>query len=208
MESRADRIRNKLLGKTSWYKGRRKNDDEDGDDARNRGRKKGHAEAPGGLLKTRAVLFLEQTPQGELSKRVREKLQDLEPVLGYRIKVIERTGRSLQSVFSQTGIWKGTQCGRGSCITCNQEGEENPDCTKPGVVYESICVRCNPSSTNKGELRKQESQAPSLYVGESSRSVQERAEEQKPHTQTPVCGASWGGPYIHLQGGQPSQDRP
>ena len=33
-------------------------------------------------LKTRAVLFLEQTPQGEIAKRVREQLQMLEPNMG------------------------------------------------------------------------------------------------------------------------------
>ena len=55
--------------------------------------------------------------------------------------------------------------------------EEKPDCTRSGVVYESICVICNPSCVEKGDLKKQESKAPSLYVGESSRSIQERAME-------------------------------
>ena len=80
-------------------------------------------------------------------------------------------------IFSQTSIWEGLGCGREPCVTCNQGGEDTPDCTKTGVVYESICSRCNPSSLNKGELKSQESVAPSLYVGESSRSIQERAKE-------------------------------
>ena len=33
-------------------------------------------------LKTRAMLFLERTPQGEIAKRVREQLQMLEPNMG------------------------------------------------------------------------------------------------------------------------------
>ena len=45
------------------------------------------------------------------------------------------------------------------------------------MVYESICVQCNPTVTKKGELRTVKEGAPSLYVGESSRSVQERAME-------------------------------
>ena len=45
------------------------------------------------------------------------------------------------------------------------------------MVYESICTLCNPSSLDKGELKKQDGEGASLYVGESSRSIQERALE-------------------------------
>ena len=62
-------------------------------------------------------------------------------------------------------------------MTCTQRGEDKQDCTRTSVVYESICSMCNPSSLAKGELREQESEAPSLYVGETSRSIQERALE-------------------------------
>ena len=34
-------------------------------------------------LKTRAVLFVEQTPQGELAKRIKEQLIKMESILGY-----------------------------------------------------------------------------------------------------------------------------
>ena len=122
-------------------------------------------------------MFLEQTPQGELARRIREQIQILEPTLGYKVRVVERTGRSIKNMFAQTSIWQGLQCGREQCVTCNQGGEDRPDCTRSGVVYESICSKCNPSCLGKGELKRQESEAPSLYVGESSRSVQERALE-------------------------------
>ena len=45
------------------------------------------------------------------------------------------------------------------------------------MVYESVCSRCNPSILEKGELKEQEGGIPSLYVGETARSIQERAEE-------------------------------
>ena len=38
-------------------------------------------------------------------------------------------------------------------------------------MYESICVKYNPGSINKGELEKPNEGAPSLYMVESSRSV-------------------------------------
>ena len=46
-----------------------------------------------------------------------------------------------------------------------------------GVLYENICVQCNPGAVKKGELEQVKEGAPSLYVGETSRSIQERARE-------------------------------
>ena len=120
---------------------------------------------------------MEQSPGGELAKQVRTKLQEMEPLLGFRLRVVERTGKNLLTSFPQTRTWSGSKCGRGDCITCNQEGEELPECTRRSVVYESICTACNPGATKKGELEEVMKGDPSLYVGESSRSVQERAGE-------------------------------
>ena len=41
-------------------------------------------------MKTRAVIFVEQTPRGELAKEIREQLQGLEQVLKFRVRVVER----------------------------------------------------------------------------------------------------------------------
>ena len=128
-------------------------------------------------MKTRAPLFLEQTPNGVLARRTKELLQRLEPILGYKIRVVERTGASLKNTLEQTNIWNGLKCGRAPCITCNQGGEDLPACTRSSVVYENICTRCNPDAKTKGELREQARGAPSLYMGETSRSIQERAVE-------------------------------
>ena len=172
-ESIGRRVRKKLLGRTSWYKGR-KSKKEESKATGNRGTKRHRGESP---PKTRAVLFIEQTPGGELSRRIKELLQRLEPTLGYSVRVVERTGRSVQSVFSQPALWQGLRCERSECVTCNQEGEEVPECTRSGIVYESVCIDCNPSATRRGELKDPESSKPTLYVGESSRTIQERASE-------------------------------
>ena len=108
---------------------------------------------------------------------MREQLTILEPTLGYKIKVVEKIGRSLKNSFSQTSIWKGLPCGRTLCTTCNQGGEEVAQCTLSGVTYENICTKCNPAALAKGELKEPRTGVPSLYVGETSRSIQERAEE-------------------------------
>ena len=174
-ESSQERNYKKLLGKSSWYKGRRK---EDNEQPQYKGMKKGMERSRrAAVLKTRAVIFVEQTPYGELASKLKEQITILEPTLGYRLKVVEKIGMSLRSSFAQTNLWQGLQCGRIECITCNQEGEGAPQCTLSNVTYENICTKCNPSALKKGELKKVETEIPSLYVGETSRSIQERALE-------------------------------
>ena len=89
---------------------------------------------------TRVVLFVEQSPMGELARQIKEQAQRLEPILGYKLRVVERTRRDILSSFPQAGSWKGRQCGRGKCVTCNQGGEETLDSTRATVVHESIYV--------------------------------------------------------------------
>ena len=72
-ESKLARIKKKLLGKTNWYKKRMDRDDHEKPHI---GRKM--MSNQGDNLKTRAVLFVEQTPQGELARRLKEQLQRLE----------------------------------------------------------------------------------------------------------------------------------
>ena len=62
-------------------------------------------------------------------------------------------------------------------ITCKQGGEELPDCTHASVAYESICSQYNLGAKKIGELKTDHKGAPSLYVGETSLSIQERALE-------------------------------
>ena len=84
--------------------------------------------------------------------------------MGFRLRVVERTGRNILSNYKQTNSWKGLQCGRDECVTCHQGGEELPDCTRAGVVYESICLQCNPGAVKKGELEKVKDGTTSLYM--------------------------------------------
>ena len=73
-ESSFDRNRKKLIGRSNWYKGSRKNEDEEQPNKQRTG-----GGAPGTNLgavdktiKTRAVIFVDQTPKGELARLVRE----------------------------------------------------------------------------------------------------------------------------------------
>ena len=51
-----------------------------------------------------------------------------------------------------------------------------PACTRSSVVYENVCATCNPEAGAK-ELGSIKDDVPTLYVGESSRTIYERAGE-------------------------------
>ena len=70
------------MGKSTWYKDKIKNtEDEDGlPRSKSSGiKKKIEDGAEERTLKTRAVLFVEQSPKGELAKCMREQLHRLGP---------------------------------------------------------------------------------------------------------------------------------
>ena len=89
----------------------------------------------------------------------------IEKPLGFRFRIVEKCGK-----------WEGILCGKEAYITCNQGGEVIQNCTKRSIVYENICLECNPTAKAKGEVVPQASH-PSIYVGESSRSLAERSED-------------------------------
>ena len=47
----------------------------------------------------KSTLFVNYTTEGGLAKLLREQIKRLEPMIGFGIKVIERTGRPIMSYF-------------------------------------------------------------------------------------------------------------
>ena len=122
-DSQGARVRKKLLAKTTWFKKRRRKEPyEDGEQKRRSFGNTTRGSKYNRELKVKTVLFVEQSPRGELAKRLRETIKDMEHTLGFRVKVVERTGRSIGSKFPLNNLWAGMKCGRGDCVTCEQEG--------------------------------------------------------------------------------------
>ena len=121
-DSQGARVRKKLLARTNWFKKRRRKDDQDPNTRRSgcgvKGAQRGGSVEP----EQKTVLFVEQSPGGELAKRIRESLRRMEPTLGFKVKVVERTGRSLGSKFPLNNLWAGVKCGCEDCVTCEQGG--------------------------------------------------------------------------------------
>ena len=176
-ESLGARMKNKLVGKATWFKKKKKKGAENKVDGK--GAKQGAPEKRRSQGSTPCtVLFVEQTPRGELAHRLRELLQRLEPTLGFNIKTVERTGATLRSNFPLYELWENKQCGRNDCIPCQQGADFVQPCTKTSVVYENTCLTCNPGADGKRELKElNNKEAPTSYVGETSRSVKERTQE-------------------------------
>jgi hypothetical protein len=131
-------------------------------------------------LRTSTVLFIEFSKGGSLQKCMRGVLDKLTPMLGFRVRVTERGGTTLGSLLSNKNLWSGEACGREDCRPCKQEGDKKEPCTTRNIVYESECGTCNPEGSRKVADRKSLAESrdvPSLYVGETARSLKERSGE-------------------------------
>ena len=103
----------KLSDKTGWYRKRRSNTDKEVLVEKQRvkpgSNKKEHVskKTSGGEYKT--AMFVEFTKNGELAKAMRELTGRLEEVIGFRVRVVERAGASLKSLFPTNNLWGETQ---------------------------------------------------------------------------------------------------
>ena len=80
---------------------------------------------PNKVLDVRTILFVEQSPKGKLARRLRETLRGMENTLGFRVKVVDRNGRSLGNKFPLNILWAGAKCGRIECIICEKGGRRS-----------------------------------------------------------------------------------
>ena len=105
MDSSKDRLKKKWIGRNKWYKGGKhgaKDDDvaqEAANPQPNGAKKTQKTNLRSQELKTRAALLVEHTPMGEQASTIREQLQSMEGVMGYKLCVVERAGRRLLTYF-------------------------------------------------------------------------------------------------------------
>ena len=179
-DSLESRMKTKLIGKSSWFKKRKSTREQHSKLGGKMRSNPGAKKKPERTSTPRTVIFVEQTPGGELALKMREMFTRVEPMIGFSVKVVERTGRSLASMFPLTNLWEGTQCGRDSeCRTCYQGAELLPNCTKQSVMYENVCATCIPGAGSKRPLEERDipTDKAAIYVGETSRSILERTRE-------------------------------
>ena len=105
-----------------------------------------------------SVLFIPTTPDGKLKKMYEEVIRRS----GIRMRVVERTGRTLRSQLQTSNPFRNPNCGRDNCFVCTTFGQGN--CNTEGITYKIECG----SDTNCRENR---------YKGESSYNAYTRGGE-------------------------------
>ena len=195
------RCRKKLMEKTTWYKKRKRGEQEDEDKEKEIGVKpkrfknmKEEKRNPKKQQeKAKAVLFTPYTNHSELAKKLREAEEKLEELTGYRLKIVERAGFKLEDLLHKSDPWQGQDCGRELCLLCETKQktgkQKSQDCTKRSCVYEIWCMKCMADEEKRIEdeagedkelcLKKKEKIKVYKYIGETSRSVYERALEHQ-----------------------------
>ena len=176
-EGAVERRRKKLVGKSSWFKSSPK--------------QKARAERPGKRkaedvgdkpLSPVAVLFVPQTPQGALAKKLTQQEVWLTQLSQEKIKVVERSGCTIRQLLIRSNPWGQGHCGRpeGECPPCDT-GDGKQRCQQRSVLYETFCTRCKERADALADADRDTDTGNtgnkavySVYTGETSLTARER----------------------------------
>ena len=106
--------------------------------------------------------FVRATPGSALAEKCKMEFRRL----GLKIKVVERTGKSVKSCLVKSNPFRKVRCDKENCIVCNLDG--NVDCRARSVHYRISCEGVNKEGEHCSGIQ---------YEGETSRSTGERFPE-------------------------------
>ena len=165
------RYRQKLMGKTEWYKNRSRIMYEWEEEELTQykggwggGSRPAKPHNPANNQNPVAILFVPRTPGGELITNLRAKEETLTELTGRKTKLVEKAGLSLKDMLWKADPWGGPPCPRANCRVCENNKEE-VICRTKNLIYANVCLICK----TKGEDTR--------YIGETSRSLGQRAGE-------------------------------
>ena len=78
----------------------------------------------------------------------------------------------LKLMYPLSKVGEGRECG---CEDC--KSEVLPPCNKRNILYENICIKCNPGAGEKKCKLSPPEDPPLVYVGETARSLYEWGKE-------------------------------
>ena len=105
------------------------------------------------------VFFVDATPYQELAKQCTEIFKNAE----LKVKVIEKSGRSIKEILARSDPFKANKCQSDSCKVCPLEG--NINCKMREIVYLISCDGIKTDGNKCSDIK---------YKGETSRSIDER----------------------------------
>ena len=107
------------------------------------------------------MLFVPTAPE----RKLKRMYEDVIRRSGIRVKVVERTGRTLKSQLQTSNPFREPNCGREDCLLCRTFGQGN--CNTEGITYRIDC------SSASGECEKY------LYKGETAYNAYTRGQEHQ-----------------------------
>ena len=107
-----------------------------------------------------AVFFVNATPNGSLANACANVFKNA----GLRVKVVERTGRTIKRSLVKSNPFKQTKCNDPQCIVCQM----GVYCKDRELVYRLFCQGTNAAGQECSRIH---------YEGETSRSTGERTKE-------------------------------
>ena len=113
------------------------------------------------------VLFVPQTPKGELARRLQVVESRISKLSGEKVKIVERGGTQVKQILHKSNPWSKGYCHRVNCLTC-LHGDGTQSCFEKNIVYKISCKECEEKVKDKKIA---------VYVGQTSRSMYERGQE-------------------------------
>ena len=160
------RLKKKLTEKTSWYKKKpqstntRKQKEE---------RLKKQKQKP--IL---TVMFVPKTVGGKLAKELRDVDNKLSEITEDRVKIVERSGIKLRSLFHKANPWGNTKCSKSECLVCTNPYNESFNCDKRNVTYKTFCLKCKENAKKDMDAGDDIKEPLKTYYGETHCSARER----------------------------------
>ena len=181
----AARYKKKLVGKSTWFLGKAgagADQSEEGEGQTDQTERAGavadhnkkdevkadHTEKAGAKadLQTITVLFVAQTPNGELASRLKKAEAELSQLCGNKVKIVEQAGVSLKTILVKANPLGELKCGRPLCLPCRHDDKKS-DCKVRSITYQTTCLACKSDGIDR------------RYIGESARSAYERGVEHQ-----------------------------
>ena len=129
-----------------------------------------------------SVLFVPATPDSILAKMIRDCEERNSQGRSVKIKIVERSGRSVKNHLAPNYPWAPHTCSDKDCFPCSTSTSIKISCRKPGVGYKISCTICSSIGVS------------SVYEGESGKCLYERG---KKHLSEFHSGLSSNAMVIH-----------
>ena len=146
------RVRKKLTEKENWYRDTKTSEgadrDKEEENVPERSKKRKRIDEKDGVVRknpqgtsvVKAAMFVPYTPHSKLAMELRELEYELEKIIGYRLKIVERAGNKLEDLLTSSNPWKGKICERQGCMLCESKVRTNKN---KNVVREIWYMKLN-----------------------------------------------------------------